>query len=357
MRILHVITSLEMGGAERLMLDLLPALIKRGNEVDLAVFNSNETVLYNELIRNGIRVYLFSGPGNVYNPRHIFHLFKLIKNYDIVHTHNTAPQYFAAICRCFYDFKLVTTEHSTSNRRRGNPILRIIDKMMYHQYDKIICISNQAETNLRKHLVSYSKSICTIYNGVNLKKILEAKPDEESQNKYRGKYLVVMVAGFRYEKDHPTLIKAFVYLPEKFHLLLVGDGVRRAEYEELINDLKLTDRVHMLGIRNDVPNILKVADVVVMSSHYEGLSLSNIEGMASGAPFIASDVDGLHEVTVNYGILFPEGDESALAMEIKKISEDAGYRDLIARKCMERASQYDISKMTEGYIAVYQSLV
>ena len=105
----------------------------------------------------------------------------------------------------------------------------------------------------------------------------------------------------------------------------------------------------------DVPSILKAADVVVMSSHWEGLSLSNIEGMSVGKPFIASDVNGLREVTKGYGILFPHGDDEVLANEIKHLAEDRTYYSQIAAQCYERAQQFDIKNMVDAYANIYVS--
>jgi glycosyltransferase, group 1 family protein len=138
---------------------------------------------------------------------------------------------------------------------------------------------------------------------------------------------------------------------------LVGDGVRRGELESVIVSAGVEDRVSLLGIRSDVPQVLKSADVVVMSSHWEGLSLSNIEGMSSGRPFIASDVDGLREVTKGYGVLFPHEDAQALAGIIQKLHDDKAYYDEVADKCYQRAMMFDINKMVDGYESVYKELV
>ena len=94
-----------------------------------------------------------------------------------------------------------------------------------------------------------------------------------------------------------------------------------------------------------------------MSSHREGLSLSNVEGMSSGNPFVASDVEGLREVTKNYGVLFPHGDDKALASIIQKLSEDKEYKKQVADKCLERAKMFDIQKMVNAYNEVYLDLM
>ena len=112
------------------------------------------------------------------------------------------------------------------------------------------------------------------------------------------------------------------HLPNDFHLFLVGDGVRRPELEALTQELSLGNRVHLLGLRTDVPNLLHAADYVVMSSHFEGLSLSSVEGMSVGKPFLASDVDGLREVVKGAGILFPHGDSETLAQAISNLADN-----------------------------------
>ena len=114
--------------------------------------------------------------------------------------------------------------------------------------------------------------------------------------------------------------------------------------------------MHFTGNRNDVPQVLKSSDVIVMSSHYEGLSLSSIEGMAVGKPFVASDVDGLHEIVEGAGILVPHQDEKSLAEVLLRLREDTSYAGQVAASCMDRARQYYFSKMAEAYLEVYESL-
>lgn len=84
--------------------------------------------------------------------------------------------------------------------------------------------------------------------------------------------------------------------------------------------------------------------------------MSNIEGMSVGKPFIASDVNGLREVTEGYGILFPHGDDQILAKEIKHLAEDRKYYNQIAERCFERAQQFDIKNMVDAYAHMYKCL-
>ena len=351
MKILHVITTLSTGGAEHLMVDLLPRLRDLGNEVEIAVFVCKQTAFYKQLETEGIKIHAFADSGSVYSWKHIGKLKKLMKEFDVVHTHNTACQMFAALGNTKRNI-LVTTEHSTSTRRRNHRVFRYIDRWMYKQYDKIICIAEPSEKSLREY-IGDSYPIITVQNGIDVNRFATAEKIDLGMG---DKKVVTMVAGFRYEKDQSTVIRSMKHLPEDYHLVLVGDGEKRPELESLIAELGLKERVHLFGLRNDVPNILKSSDVIVMSSHREGLSLSNVEGMSSGNPFVASDVEGLREVTKGYGVLFPHGDEKVLADVILKLTTDEDYRAEVVKRCQERAMQYDISTMAENYNNVYKEL-
>lgn len=353
MKVLHVITSLRTGGAEHLMVDLIPRLRDLGNEVELLIFDGTRTAFFEELEKKGAKIHSLGIGGNVYHPRNIFKLGKFVGKYDIVHTHNTACQLFAPITKLLKcsKVKLVTTEHSANNRRRGKWYLKFLDKWMYARYNHIICIADQTYTNLVDY-IGQKPNISTIYNGVVIERFL--LPINNISNKKD--YIITMVSAFREQKDQDTLVKAIKELPDNYRLQFAGDGVRRPIVEELVHTLGVADRVEFLGIRTDIPEILKSSDIVVLSSHWEGLSLSSIEGMASGRPFIASDVDGLHDVVKDAGILFPHGDYKQLAKEIRQLCTNPVHYNVVAQDCQKRAKQFDISIMAEKYNELYKSL-
>ena len=361
MKILQVITSLQTGGAEKLIVDIVPRLRQKGLEVDVCLFNGKEAPFKQQLQRCGCKIYDLSYDDRYYSPIKIFKLWRIMRHYDIVHTHNTAPQLFAAIANIICRRRLVTTEHSTNSRRRDYPVLRYGDKWMYGRYDSVICISKIAENVLKDYLEISPHTpcnICTINNGIDVARFYHAQPlDRNSVGSDEKRFVIVMVAGFREAKDQETVIRAIAKLKDlKYELWLVGDGERRQAIEQCIKDEHVENQIKLLGVRMDVPSILKAADVVVMSSHWEGLSLSNIEGMSVGKPFVASDVNGLREVTEGYGILFPHEDYEVLANEIKHLAEDRTYYHQIAAQCYERAKQFDIKNMVDAYANVYERL-
>lgn len=366
MKILQVITSLEMGGAETLVVNLILRLQALGYTVDLCVFNGIDTPLMQKLKRESPNTTIYTLGRGVYNPFYILKLAKIMRGYDIVHTHNSSPQLFVAIANLFTRRKLVSTEHNTSNRKRNWKWYAPIESWMYRQYGHIICISEIAEMKLRDYMggdwlnkeSSIYNKISTINNGVDVKAISNTLPDAELLSLKKDRKAILMVAGFRNQKDQDTVVKALNLLDkEKFEVWFAGIGDRMGDVKQLALSLGVANNVKFLGLRTDIPNVLKAADFIVMSSHWEGLSLSNVEGMSAHKPFIASNVNGLREVTEGYGILFPHEDADTLAKEINRLAEDENYYKEIASRCFDRALQFDINKTVDGYEKNYQTLM
>lgn len=350
MRVLHVITSLQVGGAEKLMVDLLPRFKKEGIDVDLCLFYGKETGFYKQLESQGIKIISLNDTPSYYSFKNINKLKKLISEYDIVHTHNTACQLLGAIAKSGTT-KLVTTEHNTTNRRRSIKALYPIDRWMYSRYDKIICISPSTRDNLVSYISPCANKSIVINNGVDVSRYTDAKASVSHEE-----IVVTMVAAFRPQKDHETILETLKLLPLNYRLWLVGDGERRQEIESICVQLGLKERVRFWGNRDDVPELLKSSDINVLSSNWEGFGLVAVEGMASGKPFIASDVDGLKEVVGEAGILFEQGNPKDLAAKILQLATDKELYSMVAKRCLERSMLYDISCMARQYMQVYKSL-
>ncbi|AKU68781.1 glycosyltransferase [Prevotella fusca] len=365
MRILQVITSLEMGGAETLVVNLIPRLQALGHTVDLCVFNGTETPLTNRLKKESPQTKIYALGHGVYNPLYILKLAKIMRGYDIVHTHNSSPQLFAAIAKVLCSVELVSTEHNTSNRKRDWKWYAPVESWMYGKYRHVICISRIAEEKLREYMRGdwqdetkprYNR-ISTINNGVDVHAISNIVPDAGLLSLKEQRKAILMVAGFREAKDQDTIVRALSLLDKNsYEVWFAGVGVRQALVSQLAGKLGVSDRVRFLGLRTDIPNVLRAADIIVMSSHWEGLSLSNVEGMSAHRPFIASDVNGLREVTKGYGLLFPHEDAESLAAEINCLAADEAYYHEVAERCYKRALEFDISKTVSGYNSVYQSV-
>lgn len=360
MKLLHIINSLDTGGAEKLIAETLSLYVKEGISVDLLLLNGSKHPLLKELSDKKCCRIFSLGNSSLYHPKYIFKIIPFLKKYDLIHVHLFPAQYYVVLAEFLSGskVKLIFTEHSTSNRRMSYSFLKKFDSFFYKSYTKIIAISEAVKSALSKYLESEDK-IIVIENGVNLENVYEATrsreidvlfPDENAR-------ILLHVGGFRIEKDQDTTIRSLLHLPANYHLLLVGEGIRKEQLSDLVIQHSLQNRVHFLGRRIDVFSILKSVDFAVVSSHWEGFGLFAVEAMAANKPLIASDVPGVRQVVENAGILFPAGDEKQLAKEILHLSNDAEHYADTVEKCKARAKEYDISKMVDAHVKLYKDLL
>jgi glycosyltransferase involved in cell wall biosynthesis len=357
MKILHITNTFSEGGVDTLLLNLLPNLKSLGVDVELLVLNKNEIALVSKLRECGITVHL-GRFANIRAIRNIGFIRKYLQKYDLVHAHLFPIQYFVVLASLFLKKKaiLITTEHGCTNKRRKYGLLRNIERFIYRRYSKVVCVSNASQKNLEDWVGIQNTYM--IYNGINLQKIQQAKPYYKKElNIPEDSKVVIMVARFFNQKDHKTVIKAVTLLDQKIHVLFCGSG------EDGINEcchfahtLGVDRRIHFLGNRVDIPQLLKSSDIAVLSSFYEGFSISLLEYMAAGLPVIGTDVDGTHELLQNHGILFPIGDYECLAKEITKLSEDKKYYDEITEKCHNRVKDFNEDVMANNHEKLYQEL-
>jgi glycosyltransferase involved in cell wall biosynthesis len=361
MRILHIINSLGTGGAEKLLIDSLPIMYENGVAVDLYLLKSGNFPFENVLRKSKINIEN-SDLKSFYNPLHIFRIIPLLKKYDIIHVHLFPALYWVALAKwmTFSKTKLIFTEHNTTNRRVDKWYFKYFDSFIYSRYTKIVAISGKVNDMLFNKMKINKSKVVLIKNGINLDTIKNALPISKTEidnSLNDNSKIIIQVSRFQPQKDQKTLIKAMKFLPEHLVLLLVGDGELKLSCQELVYQLNLNDRVFFLGLRMDVPQLLKSADMVVLSSHYEGLSLASIEALASGKPFIASNVPGLQEVVVDAGLLFAENNENELATHLNNLLNDENYYNEIVNKCLLKSKEFDINKMVYDEIELYKSLI
>lgn len=363
MKILHIINSLGCGGAESLLSDLCHTQNVQGLDITIATLMDTDSIFKEKVVRKGIKYIPLSKQGSIYNPVFIFKIKKLIKDYDLIHVHLFPAQYWVALAKLFANAKqpIVTTEHSTNNRRREHNIFKYIDAFVYKLYNKIICCSDKAYETFVQHFTSI-KNVISIPNGINLERFKSAKAQSKRQlfDLPDSSFIITMVARFQPPKRQDTLVKALKYLPDNCCIVFAGNKQDDPNVElvkNLINELKLENRVRLLGVRGDIPDVLKSSDIIVLASDYEGLSLSSIEGMAVKKPFIATNVNGLSEVVSGAGLLYEKDDSQMLAEKILSLMQNDVYYNEISENCFMRASRYDINNMEQSYLKVYKELL
>ena len=321
------------------------------DEVSIFTFYSEKDVFHKnadpriQLVRNNGASYL--------SYRKLRALNQLIKGVDIVHVHLFPPFYLVGVLSVLHPkTRFIYTEHNTHNSRR-KPQLRWVEKWMYRRYSKVICITKGVESKL-KEWAGKSAKTTVVNNVVHLKKISATVKSNRSEFGLNDSdKLVVMIGRFHKQKDQDTLIRALAELPEDYKLLLIGEGTREKELQDLVGDLKLMSRVHFLGIRTDVFSVLKMCDYGVISSHWEGFGIVALEYMACGLPTIGSNVDGLNEVIPSTEALFQKGNALELSGIILKMEANQDFLRHILDAQRNQIINFDVKTSLQRHTEVY----
>lgn len=350
MRLLHVITSLEIGGAQRLLSALLPIQKIQGIDISLLVYERVDNNFTHQIEEADIPIISLNAH-NFKSPQNIFRLRKIFKNYDIIHVHLFPSLYWSALASInLKDTKLVWTEHSTSNNRRGKWYLRFIEKFVYSRYKRIISISQQTQDALQRWIKLTDERFVVINNGVDIKAFTSIiKPIIPKS--------LIMISRFVSSKDQETVVRAMKQIDKDAILRFIGDGENLPHCKSVAKEYGVEDRVQFLGARSDVAELIAESYIGIQSSNWEGFGLTAVEIMSCGKPVIATNVEGLRQVVEGAGEIFPVGGVNELAAKVNYLLNNEDHYHTISERCKRRAKQYDISVMAMKYYEVYKSII
>ncbi|SKB96032.1 Glycosyltransferase involved in cell wall bisynthesis [Soonwooa buanensis] len=363
MKVLHYINNLGSGGAEKLLSDILPIMKAKGHDVSLLLARSEHNVekFENEIKKHHINI-INLNKGN-FNITQILSIIRLLRkeNYDIVHAHLFPTQYWLALASFFVPKNtiLIKTEHSVYNSRNRKAYLKRLERFIYNRYKAIIAITdivNVVFTNWLKHA-----KIVTINNGVNLSEIHAQQANLRNQD-YNfintTKFNILMVGRFDFiAKDQLTLLKGISLLDTDVCLYFAGEGPNLDNVKNEAKALKIDDRCFFLGLRPDVYKLMSLVDLNVLSTRKEGLSGVALESLASGKPFLGSDVEGVNDIVPNSNFLFEAGNEVALAKLISEVKTNSCFRTDLVNQGVAHAKKFDIEIMVDKYLDLYQEVI
>lgn len=359
MKILHIITSLELGGAERLLTELVPYQKQAGHIVKVMILTNNNSVFRENLEKQGIEI-ITASCNNIKSYKNIFEIAKEIKkeNYNVVHVHLVHAQYWTRMAKILdgnsNNRLYLTTEHSTSNKRRDMFAMKMVDKFVFGGYDKIVSISPGTQYSLQKWLGRNDNAFKVIYNGIDIIKFEKAIGYDKADIELKDSDIVLMmVSRFHSSKNHKGVVDALEWLPTKYKVVFVGDGSLENEIKEYVKSKGMTRRVIFLGMRKDIPQLLKTADILIQYSYFEGFGITALEGMASKKPVIASDVSGLGELVRGAGIVVDKDDSKELAKAILTLRTIEDY-DKVALECFKRSKEYTLESCANKYLKLYE---
>ena len=365
MRIVHLITTLDVGGAEKHLLWLGSGQVARGHAV---------TVLY--LKGGGSLEGAFSAAGMAVRkvpfesarqlPNALAALRRTITGLapDVLHTHLLKADALGALA-VPRSVPLVSSKHN-DERALLSWGVGLVHGLLSRRADRIIALSDHVARFVSRHGRVAVRRIRRVYYGVDAAALLPSRPRAEVRAELGlgpDTPLLVCVGRLAPQKDHRTLLEALALLPPEVVLLVVGGdpfGGGEARLRADVSRLGLGQRARLLGIRHDVPDLLGASDLFVLPSLWEGLGLVFLEAMAARLPVVATNVSAIPEVVDDgvSGWLVPPGDPPALAAAIAdglSHPEDRLARGVAGH--MRLLERFALPRMIEETEAVYAEAI
>lgn len=360
MKILYVITGLGLGGAEKVVAELADQMYIKGHTVKIAYLTGEKLVTPNHSNIEVINLELKSLKDL---PCAAIKLKRLLNSYepDVVHSHMFHANIISRIVRLISPIPLlISSAHSSNEGGR----LRMLAYRLTHSLSDITTnvSENASESFINKKAVR-GKEILTIYNGVNLDKFSNLSKDlnkckGDVYEDFRSK-LILAVGRLEEPKDYTNLINAICIMRKScsnFKLLIAGDGSLRSELKQHVSSLKLDEYITFLGNRSDIPELMSMADIYVLSSKYEGLPTVLIEAMGCEKFIVATDCGGSREILGDTGTIVPIKDSKALAEAlIKALKLSSEEISINGRKARDRAIlKFSLESSVNKWLSLYE---
>lgn len=323
-----------------------------------------------ELVAEGVDLVCFGrNPGRDYGVSRRMAAAIRQRGIDIVHAHQYTPFFYSALAKplCCFRPKVILTEHGRHYPDRVSPLRRAVNRLALDRLaDAVTACSRFSAEGLSRIDGFAGARIEIIENGIEVdrygppadKALAKEDVGLEPDRRY-----LIHVARHHPVKDQPTLLRGFAQAAPDLpgvDLLMVGDGQLRAELESLAVELRVPDRVRFLGIRTDIPELMRAADAFALTSLSEAASLTLLEAMASGLPAIVTNVGGNPEIVRHEreGLLFPRGDASGCADAIRRVFRDPNLAACLGAAARERAvERYQLTRTVDEYFKLYCRLV
>ena len=362
-RILFLVSSLCVGGAEKHTVTLANQLSRELFDVSLGYLKPIESLL--PLVKQDfMNAVLCLNVRQRLDRRAVRDLRKFLveQRIDTIICTNEYPALYAwlACWGLHRKPRLVEVFHTTTYARFKEKMQMLLYRYVFRRFDLLVYVSN----NQRDHWLSRGLRAArdvVIHNGVDLVRFSKSFTSQElacvrdAFAIQHDDYLIGICAALRPEKAHEDLVAAISCLrnngtPAK--ALFIGDGPQRAVIEEAIVRADLTSCVFITGAQLDVRPFLAACDVVALTSHaVETFSIAALEAMAMGKPLVLTRIGGASELVTpgRNGFLFEPGDIASLTAHLESLKDRAVQRDMGAESMKQVQRQFSENRMLEGF--------
>jgi len=364
-RILHIVDTLEFGGAEKVVVDLANAM---ASQHDIGVCCVRKQGELSKNLKPAVRQYcLDKRDGN--EAGLWWRLRKVIRqhNAQVVHLHNWGNYLDVGLaCLTLRRVHLIATIHgpygdyppgvlSTCKKR----LRHLLEVIITTRYQQIITVAQSIATEVRqRHLPA--RKISVIHNGIDAAPSNRTGIKPEDTPPHLGAPLLITVARLAPVKNQQMMLNAFrtitLALPDA-RLWFIGDGPSRSDLEELARQLNISDKVWFSGFRDDTTALLTMADLFLLTSHFEGISISLLEAMRAGLPCVATAVGGIPETIEDNqsGYLVEAGNHADLSRKILALwASPEKLRATGAAAKTRQHQAFSIDSMQAQYQTAYQ---
>lgn len=368
-RVTVLVSTLVVGGAEQLLLDLLRCLDRDRVAVSL-VFLRDPGPIGREVMALGL-----PAEHNVLRSRFDltapWRLASILKRQRtdvlLILNHFNALGYGVPAARLARVPAVVNWHHETKRRYPFHVLAMLLRRLLHLGVDRVVAVARGHKDYVVDAEGVPARKVTVIYNAVDVTGACACLSPDDARRALDlppGTPTVAIVAALRPDKAHEIFLQAAKRVlanhPDA-RFLIAGDGPRREELETLASSLGIADAVRFLGFRRDIPNILAASDVVALSSYpwQETFSVAMLEAMAAGIPVVVTNVGFLDEIVRDgeNGFLVPPGDAPALAAKIGLLLGDAALRTRMgetAQRAVRKLCGRDT--MTQGFESLFQEL-
>lgn len=362
MKVLQLISSGGMYGAEAVVLNLARSLNHARHHTVLGVFSNTaggDVQLHHEAVAQGLESHLLPCHGQ-FDRKMFAHLRQVVADgaFDIVHTHGYKADVYAFLALRKFGVPLVSTCHSWLDNNAKVRAYGAADRFVLRSFASVVAVSEAIRTTLVRSGVHRDR-VRLIPNGIDLTPYAAAANQATEPGHADQLTRVGLIGRLAPEKGIDLFLRA-VALVLKQHprvqFVIAGDGPERGSLEALSLKLQLPANVTFLGRCNHIPDLLASLDFVVSASRSEGLPIAILETMASGRALIATTVGEIPMVLDGgkAGVLIPPEDIGALAEAMTLLLKDPGLRQRLAHAARERVlAHFSADRMAQDYLTFY----
>lgn len=387
-KVVHIITKLELGGAQQNTLFTV-AHLTRGMYEPVLISGTEGILLEDAMMLEDVKVYLIPELVREARPlkdviallkiRRILKQLKLVAGVKgpgadssiIVHTHCSKAGILGRWAARLAGIRLIIHSIHGFGFNDYQPSLVkafyiFLERVTSLITKKFIAVSKaNIEKGISKKNFTRDK-VFLIRSGIDIKKLQGVKIDRVKKRRELGvdaeNPLVAMIACFKPQKSPLDFVRVAKIVSEETsqtRFLLVGDGILRSKIEALIGRLKMEDKIILLGWRRDISEIMSCIDILVLTSLWEGLPRVFPQAMASGIPVVATGVDGTPEAIRNgvNGFLLPPGDIGGMAEKIIYLIRHPEKASEMGEEGKRLVEEFDIWKMLEQQEELYANLL